>query len=251
MLHKVIERGVVARALHDAQRVVQVGQHVKAAVLLHAHDLGKVIAQQGVAVQVVVVMVVEVEVVGHGVQRADDDVERIGREQRLGLGRVCVRLAQLDAEQEIHLPGKLRPGGADIARDGCEVAADGRRAAEQVIVVGDGQRVNARGRGGLSHAGDLGRLLVGVKGIFGVGVQVYHRSCPFPGLCIFSVSSIAKMDGDGNRGGRRKKSPWGQTPGAKNTVLAYFAAASLTRRSVSCAMTSSSLVGMTSTRTRA
>ena len=107
---KLIERGVVARALHDAQRVVQVGQHVKAAVLLHAHDLGKVIAQQGVAVQVVVVMVVEVEVVGHGVQRADDDVERIGREQRLGLGRVCVRLAQLDAEQEIHLPGKLRPG---------------------------------------------------------------------------------------------------------------------------------------------
>ena len=96
--------------LHHAQRIVNVRQHIKAAVLLEQQQLIEILVQELVAVHIGKVVKVDIQIVRHGMQRADDHIERM-RADKIVRIRCGVQLADLHTRQNLNTARSL-PDGA-------------------------------------------------------------------------------------------------------------------------------------------
>ena len=76
-VHIIVKRRDIVAVLHHTQRIVNVRQHIKAAVLLEQQQLIEILVQELVAVHIGKVVKVDIQIVRHGMQRADDHIERM------------------------------------------------------------------------------------------------------------------------------------------------------------------------------
>ena len=173
-----VERGRIAVVLHHAQRIVDVREHIKAAVLLHFEHLIEIFVQKGIAVQLLVFMEVNIEIVRHGVHRADDHIERM-RAHEIVRRRVDMDLSDLDTRKHLDsaVPGRtaLFPR---LAHAALRVAVLLRRtAAEKVQMVGQTDDVQPGPLAGRDLV--VYRLRkVGVRRISGVHMQINTHRFP-------------------------------------------------------------------------
>ena len=135
-------------------------QHIKAAVLLEQQQLIEILVQELVAVHIGKVVKVDIQIVRHGMQRADDHIERM-RADKIVRIRCGVQLADLHARQNLNTAVPCRTALFPyLARTGFRVTVVARAARTQKIqMIGNADDIQSGLLAGVNFIVDGLRIL--------------------------------------------------------------------------------------------